>query len=115
MDPLAYLITWTTYGTWLHGEAVAVGLVLAADYSSRIGWLEAATLTRIKNILTMAKLPIRLPNSISACQLMESMNTDKKKDTSKLKLVLLKGIGQAVLSTNVDLKILEEAISDSSL
>ncbi len=101
------------YSDWLHGEAVAVGLVLAAEYSKRIGWLDEKSVLRIKNILTMANLPTKLPSSISVSKLIESMSSDKKKDTSKLKLVLLKGIGQAVLSTQVDLKILEATISEN--
>lgn len=101
------------YGSWLHGEAVALGLILAADYSHRIGWLDLSSLARIKNILTMAQLPIRLPDPISANDLIEAMSTDKKKDSSGLKLVLLKEIGHAVLSVNVDSNILEAIIDEN--
>lgn len=101
------------YGVWLHGEAVSVGLVLAADYSYRLGWIEKATLERIKNILTIAKLPITLPNSISVDRLIKVMNTDKKKDAQHLKLVLLKGIGQVVVNSHINLQILEASISEN--
>lgn len=103
----------TGYGVWLHGEAVAIGLVLAAEYSARIGWLDNESVARIKNLLTKAQLPIRLPNSIDAKDLLEGMESDKKKDTEGLKLVLLKGIGQAVLSQKVDPEILAETILEN--
>lgn len=104
-----------SFKEWLHGEAVAMGLVLATDYSRRIGWVDDKTLDRVKNILTIAKLPIRLPNSVATKQLVECMNMDKKKDTSDLKLVLLKEIGRAVVSAQVDQAILEATITENRL
>ncbi|MBA2653992.1 MAG: 3-dehydroquinate synthase [Gammaproteobacteria bacterium] len=103
------------YGEWLHGEAVATGIVLAASYSLKLGLIDTGIFNRIKNILTMAKLPIRLPNSLSAGQMIEPMNADKKKDTHQLKLVLLQGIGQAVICSNIDLKLLEATIIENQL
>ena len=103
------------YGTWLHGEAVALGLVLAADYSRRLDWIGTAMLDRIKNLLTITKLPIRLPSSLSADQLIESMEKDKKKDNQNLKLVLLKGIGQTVLSSQIDRNILKATLDENKL
>jgi 3-dehydroquinate synthase len=101
------------YEGWLHGEAVAVGMILALEYSRRIGYLDSKTVERVRNILTMVNLPIRLPSSITAQQLINGMSTDKKTDLSGLRLVLLKGIGRAVLSSHIDLEVLEETITDN--
>lgn len=103
------------YGTYLHGEAVAMGLVLAADLSTRLGWLDPSILLRIKNILTMAKLPIRLPSSLSAERLLESMSTDKKKHSPDLKLILLKGIGQVAVSSLIDEQLIVATIKDNTV
>jgi 3-dehydroquinate synthase len=99
------------YGTWLHGEAVAVGLVLAANLSYYLGFIDENTLQRIKNILTMAKLPITLPPSLSTAQLIAAMEMDKKKDTANLKFVLLQKLGQAVTNSNISRELLEEVVT----
>lgn len=98
------------YGVWLHGEAVALGLVLVVDLSVRLGWLDATILDRLKNVLTIANLPIRLPSSLSTNRLLQSMGTDKKKNSKELRFVLLKGIGQPLVSSEIDSKLLEAVI-----
>lgn len=103
----------THYSEWLHGEAVAIGIVLAAEYSAAIGLVDNKIVTRIKNILTKAKLPIRFPNSIAIKQMIACMDSDKKKNNKGVRLVLLKEIGQAVLSQQVDPSILEETLKES--
>ncbi len=103
----------THYSEWLHGEAVAIGIVLAAQYSASIGLIDNKIVTRIKNILTSAKLPIRFPNSIAIKQMIACMDSDKKKDNEGVRLVLLKEIGQAVLSQQVDPSILEETLKQN--
>lgn len=103
----------THYSEWLHGEAVAIGMVLAAQYSAAIGLIDNKIVMRIKNILTKAKLPIRFPNSIAIEQMIACMDSDKKKDNKGVRLVLLKEIGQAVLSQQVDPSILEETLMEN--
>lgn len=103
----------TGYEQWLHGEAVAVGMVLAAQYAESIGWLDNKAVSRIKNILTMMKLPIRLPNSIAVMQMIACMGSDKKKDIVGIRLVLLKDIGQAVLSQQIDHHTLEKILTSN--
>jgi 3-dehydroquinate synthase len=98
------------YGIWLHGEAVAVGIVLAADLSYRLNWFEKDSLLRVKNLLTMAELPIRLPQSSSVPKLLDYMSTDKKRDESGLRFVLLKGIGNAILATDIDMNLVQEIL-----
>lgn len=98
----------------LHGEAVALGLILAADYSVRIGLLDENILSRIKNLLTRVNLPLRLPKSITPEQLFLSMQRDKKKDSSELRLILLKEIGQPIVQSTIDLTLLEATLLDNT-
>lgn len=84
------------YDRWLHGEAVAIGTVLAAETSAGLGWIDQADCQRIENLLRAAKLPTRAAG-IDADTLLERMRLDKKAGHGGLRLVLLKAIGQAVL------------------
>ncbi|MTI62811.1 3-dehydroquinate synthase [Methylophaga sp.] len=90
------------YGNWLHGEAIATGMVMAADLSARLGWLEQAALSRIQAIFKRAGLPITGPEAMSAQQFMDLMAVDKKVQDGVIRLILLKGIGQAVISDDYD-------------
>jgi 3-dehydroquinate synthase len=98
------------YGVWLHGEAVAIGIVLAADLSHRLSWFEKDSLLRVKNLLTMAELPIRLPQSSSETKLLDYMGIDKKRDDGGLRFVLLKGIGNAILTTDIDKSLVQKVV-----
>lgn len=93
--------TGTGYSSWLHGEAVAVGVLLAADLSARMGWLTANDVARTQALLVSAGLPVRLPKELTPTRLLELMLGDKKNINSKLRLVLLKTIGQAVVTEDV--------------
>ncbi len=86
------------YGNWLHGEAVAAGMCMAADLSRRLGWLSAEEFARIEALVRRARLPTRAPKSLSSAQLRELMSVDKKVEAGKLKLVLPKGLGQSVIT-----------------
>ena len=93
------------YGTWLHGEAVAVGTLMAAELSAHLGWITELDVRRIERIFKRAGLPIYAP-SLGAQRYLELMQHDKKVADGKLRLVLLKGIGHAVLdasATNVEI------------
>ena len=89
------------YGTWLHGEAVAAGMAMAADLSHRLGWLKEADLARIRALLKRARLPVQAPPTLSVARLREIMSVDKKVQAGKLRLVLLKKIGEAVITGDV--------------
>lgn len=82
------------YGVWRHGEAVAAGMVMAAELSRRIGWLSAADVDRARRLLQRAGLPVRGPR-LGAERYLELMAHDKKVITGRLRLVLLKSLGQA--------------------
>jgi 3-dehydroquinate synthase len=86
------------YGNWLHGEAISVGMVMAADLSQRMGWLQDADVARIKALLVAAGLPVLAPKGITSEQFMTLMSVDKKNQDGHIRLVLLRGIGQAIIS-----------------
>jgi 3-dehydroquinate synthase len=97
------------YGEWLHGEAVAAGTLIAAELSCRMGWLDAGAVQRIENIFVRAGLPVMGP-ALGAAQYLDLMSHDKKVQDGKLRLVLLKGIGKAVLSDAASLEQIAGAI-----
>lgn len=86
------------YGEWVHGEAVAVGMSMAADLSQRQGWLDQETVDRIDQLLSQAKLPIHAPKGLSVKNFMDLMTVDKKVHDGKIRFILLKAIGNAIIS-----------------
>ncbi|MGH8246256.1 MAG: 3-dehydroquinate synthase [Gammaproteobacteria bacterium] len=99
------------YSGWLHGEAVAVGMLMAADLSRRLGWLNADAMDRLRDLLRRAGLPERAPAGLSSARLLDIMAVDKKSTSGRLRLVLLKSIGAAVLTDDFDLSLLEETLA----
>jgi 3-dehydroquinate synthase len=85
------------YGEWLHGEAVGVGMLLAADLSQRLGWIDAAEVTRLERLLERAGLPVAAP-AIGAGPALQLMGMDKKVIGGRIRLVLLRRVGEAVVS-----------------
>jgi 3-dehydroquinate synthase len=90
------------YGVWLHGEAVAAGLCLAADLSARIGRIHAHDVARIERVVASAGLPVRAPAQLSTERMLELMAVDKKVKGGRLHLVLLDSIGEAQLDDDFD-------------
>ncbi|MDP3288756.1 MAG: 3-dehydroquinate synthase [Methyloversatilis sp.] len=84
------------YGEWLHGEAVAAGTLMAAELSRRLGWLGDADIARIHGIHEAAGLALRGPR-LGVDRYLELMSHDKKVEAGKLRLVLLRAIGDAVV------------------
>lgn len=97
------------YGQWLHGEAVAAGTVMAADLSQRLGWLDEASVNRIKSIYRRANLPLAGP-PLGASTYLELMSHDKKVVDGRMRLVLLQQIGQAVTHGGASLAVLQDTI-----
>ncbi len=85
------------YGEWLHGEAVAAGTLIAAELSCQLGWLSRAALRRIEAIFVRAGLPVH-GAPLGAPRYIELMRHDKKVQDGRMRLVLLKDIGQGVVS-----------------
>ena len=88
------------YGNWLHGEAVAAGMVLAADASRRKGWLTDAEVERTRAILRAAGLPDAAPD-LGVDRYLEYMGHDKKVEGGQIRFVLLKKIGEAVITADL--------------
>ncbi|PTQ89705.1 3-dehydroquinate synthase [Agitococcus lubricus] len=99
------------YGEWLHGEAVATGMLMAADLSWRLGWLQAQEVERIKRLLVSANLPVVPPATISPSQFLAYMAVDKKVLAGKLRLVLLERIGHAIVTADFPLALLEQTLA----
>ena len=101
------------YGKWLHGEAVACGMVMAAELSMKQGWIDESAVDRIRNILSRAKLPITPPDDLSPERFMELMSVDKKVLDGKLRLALIKSIGQSVITSEFDPENLRQVLNRS--
>ncbi len=97
------------YGEWLHGEAVAVGMYMAADLSARLGWLETTDVTRVARLLERANLPVKGPR-ISIEKMKDLMAVDKKVLDGQIRLVLLKAIGDAVVTDEFDAELLDQTL-----
>ncbi|WP_027948110.1 3-dehydroquinate synthase [Litchfieldella anticariensis] len=83
------------YGAWLHGEAVGVGMLMAAELSHRLGWLGKDDMARVSAILEAAGLPRTAPQSMATADFLDRMRLDKKNLDSKLRLILLRSLGDA--------------------
>lgn len=97
------------YGVWLHGEAIATGMVMAADLSQRMGWISLDDVERTKKIIQRAHLPVKCP-AIPLDEFLGFMAHDKKVLNGQLRLVLMKSLGQAVISKEFDLELMKQAI-----
>ncbi|MDD2947110.1 MAG: 3-dehydroquinate synthase [Acinetobacter sp.] len=97
------------YGVWLHGEAVATGMVMAADLSQRMGWISLEDLERTKKIIQRAHLPVKCP-AIPLQEFLAYMSHDKKVLNGQLRLVLMKALGQAVITKEFDVELMKQAI-----
>ncbi|OOV86144.1 3-dehydroquinate synthase [Oceanospirillum linum] len=86
------------YGQWLHGEAVATGMFMAADLSGREGWLSQGDVARIKALLEKFDLPIAPPESMTAETFIKHMLVDKKVLDGNLRLVLMTAFGKSVVT-----------------
>ena len=87
------------YGNWLHGEAVSAGMVLAMALSVELGWLSSDILVRGEMLLKIVGLPISPPENMDVDQFLQLMGRDKKVLDGRLRLVLLKGLGESVVSS----------------
>ena len=96
------------YGTLLHGEAVAIGMCLAAQLSARLGRAPAADAVRLADLLRRFGLPTNVPAGIDAQRLLELMRLDKKNVSGRLRLILWRGIGHAEIVGDID----ENAVLD---
>jgi 3-dehydroquinate synthase len=82
------------YGTWLHGEAVGCGMVMAADLSRRLGLIDETYVKRLTRLIERAKLPIHGP-ALGADRYLELMRIDKKSEGGEIRFVVIDAPGQA--------------------
>jgi 3-dehydroquinate synthase len=87
----------TGYGQWLHGEAVAAGICMAARFSQRLGLLDAGSVRRIETLFERLNLAVQ-PPQINAQDFFNAMSIDKKVIAGQIRLVLLNSIGDAVVT-----------------
>lgn len=92
----------TGFSAWLHGEAVAVGMVMAADLSRREGFIANSDVEHLVDLLAEFNLPVTPPAGLSPEDFMRLMAVDKKVVDGQLRLVLLKSIGNAIISDTFD-------------
>lgn len=102
------------YGEWLHGEAVATGMVMAATLSAQLGWITEQDVQRVKSILIQANLPVISPH-IPLQQFLNYMSHDKKVLNGQLRLILLKQLGQAIITRDFDQDALIYAITSNQV
>ncbi len=101
------------YGIWLHGEAVAAGTMMAADLSRRIGWLTEQDVMRVKSLFERAGLPTAAPK-LGVGKYLQLMGLDKKVEDGKIRFVLLKALGCAVMTADVPQEMLEQTLEACS-
>ena len=99
------------YGTWLHGEAVAAGMCMAAAFSQRIGWLSTADVQRTRELFVRFGLPVD-PPYVEPADFLAAMTLDKKVQAGEIRLVLLKSIGEAVMTSDYPSHELVDLLSD---
>jgi 3-dehydroquinate synthase len=99
------------YGQWLHGEAVAVGMCMAADFSEKLTWLSPEDNARIRALCLKAKLPVMKPQAMVAEDFIKHMKVDKKNVSASIRLILLKTLGEARIYDCTDVALINEVIN----
>jgi 3-dehydroquinate synthase len=99
----------TGYGRWLHGEAVAAGMVMAAELTELMGYLKKADVGRVRALLQRAGLPVRGP-TLPPERLLELMTLDKKAAQGRTRFVVLEAIGRGALRADIEERVVRQAI-----
>ena len=86
------------YGQWLHGEAVGCGMVMAADLSHRLGFIDSLSYARIKAVVNAAGLPVTAPD-LGIARWLELMEVDKKNEGGQIKFILIKPLGTPLITS----------------
>lgn len=104
--------TATNYSSWLHGEAVGTGMLMAAEFSARLGWFDEAEIEPLKALLSATRLPLTPPAEMTAEQFTSLMARDKKVLSGQIRLVLLKGIGNALVTEDFPTETLQTYLQE---
>lgn len=99
------------YGNWLHGEAVGAGMAMAADLSSRLGWLTQPQVQRIQNLLQVSGLPLWGPEQMPIDAYLSHMQVDKKVTDGTIRLILLQQLGQAIVTSDYGSDLLQQTLA----
>lgn len=99
------------YGSWLHGEAVAAGTVMALHMSCQLGWITDKDVQRGIALLQAAGLPTIAPRNMQAQEYLTHMAVDKKALDGCIRLILLQGLGKAVISADYPAQVLEQVLN----
>ncbi len=86
------------YGVWLHGEAVGCGMVMAADLSYRLGYIDYVSKVRLQSLVEAAGLPVKAPD-LGEARWLELMEVDKKNEGGQIKFILLKPLGAPLITS----------------
>lgn len=100
----------TGFSEWLHGEAVGMGMLMAADMSARMGLLPATAVERVRRLLLAAGLPVQAPKC-GAAQALGYMGVDKKVKSGRIRLILLRQLGEAFMTADYPDQILGETLA----
>lgn len=104
--------TATGYTRLLHGEAVSIGMVMASEMSARLGWITAADVAAVRQLVQAAGLPVVPPQGLDADEFLALMAVDKKVAAGKLRLVLLRALGEAVVTADFPFELLRALVAD---
>lgn len=99
------------YGVWLHGEAVGAGMVMALDLSQRMGLIHQTDVERGRALIQRAKLPTQAPADMSEQQFIDLMSVDKKVQDGRLRLVLVRQLGEAFVTSEIDRQLLSDTLA----
>ena len=102
--------TWLNYKKWLHGEAVAVGMVMAAEFSRRLNLLSAQQASQVEQIIKRTGLPVLPPVGMSTTDFLEAMLLDKKVQGKTIRIIVLDGIGKAEIKDDYDFAELQNTL-----
>lgn len=98
------------YGTYLHGEAVAVGMLMATELSALEGFITSNDAQQVKDLLQKAQLPVSINSKISYQDFVNTMSIDKKATNGEVRLILMKQLGQTFISNSYQQHNLEQII-----
>ncbi len=99
------------YGAWLHGEAVSAGTVMALEMSYKLGWITLQQRDRGIKLLLQAGLPVRPPATMTAETFLTHMAVDKKNIGGHIRLVLLRDLGDALITTEYPADVLHDVLT----
>ena len=99
------------YGKWLHGEAVAAGMVIASQVAKEQSWMTASELRRITELVETFDLPIAGPNNMTCETYMRHMQHDKKVQAGSIRFIMPRGIGEAFVTSDIPLTLLQDVLN----